>query len=54
MVTLKYRLIGSVDYPVLSKSFNTRSECNAWVAANPVLVLEIESSGASAYSRIFG
>jgi hypothetical protein len=55
MVTLKYRLVGNVNNPVIEKSFKTRAECDAWVKAQGnVLVLEIESSGAAAFNRIFG
>lgn len=55
MVTLKYRLVGNTSNPVLSKEFKTRNEAMAWAKAQGnVLVLEIESTGTAALSRIFG
>lgn len=55
MIKLEYRLIGSISNPVLTKEFNTRADCDAWVKAQGnVLVVSIESSGAAALGRIFG
>lgn len=55
MVTLKYRLVGSKTNLVLEKSFNTRAEAMSWAKAQGnILILEIESTGASALSRIYG
>jgi hypothetical protein len=55
MVTVKYRLIGSINNAIHSKEFKTRAECDAWIKAQGnILVLEVESSGAAAFNRIFG
>lgn len=54
MITLKYRLIGNVNYPTLTKTFANRAECNDWVSTNPIVVIEIESNGTATYSRLFG
>jgi hypothetical protein len=55
MVTLKYRLVGSVSNPVISKEFATRPEALQWAKAQGnILILEIESTGAAALSSLFG
>ena len=54
MVTVTYRLIGSVDYPTFSKDFSDRTTANDWIAVNPIVVLQIESFGAATYNRVFG
>lgn len=55
MVTLKYRLAGSLNNPVLSKEFNSHAEAMSWAKAQGnVFIVEIESTGAAALNRIFG
>ncbi len=55
MVTLKYRLVGDANNPVLSKEFKTRDEAMQWAKAQGnILIVEVESTGAAALNRIFG
>ncbi len=53
MVTLKFRLVG-LDH-VISREFDTWGACDAWCKQQiNVVVVEVESSGAAAFNRIFG
>jgi hypothetical protein len=54
MITVTYRLIGSVSNPSFDKSFDNRNDADSWIKAQGnILVLSIESSGAAAMNRIF-
>lgn len=54
MITLQYRLIGDVNNPVFTKTFDSRTDLNDWLVDQPVVVVSIESGGVEVYKRIFG
>lgn len=56
MVILKYRLVGRNEaVAVLERSFESRDEAMAWAKLQGnVMIVEIESSGVSAFSHIYG
>ncbi len=55
MIKVTYRLVGSVNYPELTKEFETKETADAWIRLQVnVLIISIESTGAAALSRIYG
>lgn len=55
MITLKYRLVGSVSNPTITKQFDSRELCMDWVKLQGnIFIIEIEYKGTHAYQRLYG
>jgi hypothetical protein len=54
MCILKYRLIGDVSNPVLTKEFESRDAMREWVkACGNIMILTVTESCAPAMARVF-
>jgi hypothetical protein len=48
--TLRYRLVGSIDYPTLTREFTTIKQCRDFIRYNPIYVISlVNPSGTSIY-----
>jgi hypothetical protein len=55
MIQLEYRLVGNVDNTVFTKEFKTREEALNWAKIQGnVFIIQMESTGAVAFNRIYG
>lgn len=54
MITLKYIHHCSLNKDVQTISFKTQEEADAWAQSHHVMIVEQESTGAAALSRVFG
>ena len=56
MIKVTYRLVGDVSYSHLTKEFNTWGEVTQWTndTRGTILVISVESSGASVLQRLYG
>jgi len=54
-IKVGYRLVGSVNNPILTKYFETEAEFEAWREAQVnILILFVEREGTAALARVYG